>query len=269
MAENKVFFNLKNVHLAVKQDGNAWGNVMALPGAVSINLDPAGELSKFYADGIVYFTQSANNGYTGTLEIARLLDEVRKAIWGAGEDENHVLCETINDTQAHFALMFQIDGDVDNEYYLFYDVSAERPSIASQTTEETIEPRTQSLEMNCIPLADGRVFCRTTSLTPSEVKENWFESVYNQNGGAGSDAKQILTFTVAGVNATINGNTITAVVPAATDLTSIAPTFTISTDATAFPASGDSVDLSNEATYTVTAENGTKRYYSVNVVKEA
>ena len=75
----------------------------------------------------------------------------------------------------------------------------------------------------------------------------------------------ILTFTVNvdGVNrnATIENNKITVLLPYGT--TSIAPTFTISDDATASPASGETVDISGgKVTYTVTAENGDIKIYS-------
>ena len=75
----------------------------------------------------------------------------------------------------------------------------------------------------------------------------------------------ILTFTVNvdGVNrnATIENNKITVLLPYGT--TSIAPTFTISDDATASPASGETVDLSGgKVTYTVTAENGDIKIYT-------
>ena len=71
---NKVKYNLKNVHAAkLKKDTSGaftYENPKAIPGAVSISLDAEGESSPFYADGIVYFRSTANNGYSGDLEIA-------------------------------------------------------------------------------------------------------------------------------------------------------------------------------------------------------
>jgi predicted extracellular nuclease len=75
----------------------------------------------------------------------------------------------------------------------------------------------------------------------------------------------ILTYTVAGVNATIdNGtHTITATVPYTTDITNLVATFTLSDGATAKVGAVDQVsgvtanDFTSPVTYTVTAQNGT------------
>ncbi|WP_314112724.1 major tail protein [uncultured Solobacterium sp.] len=71
--ENMVKYNLKNVHTAkLKKDTSGaftYENPKAIPGAFSISLDAEGESSPFYTDGIVYFRSTANNGYSGDLEM--------------------------------------------------------------------------------------------------------------------------------------------------------------------------------------------------------
>ena len=64
---NKVKFNICNVHYApLSQDNDGkytWGTPVALPGAVSLSLDPQGEPESFYADGIEYYVINNNQGY--------------------------------------------------------------------------------------------------------------------------------------------------------------------------------------------------------------
>ena len=62
--KNKVKFNIRNVHyakLTIGEDGSiTYSTPVAMPGAVSLSLDPNGEPSVFYADGYAYYTISNN-----------------------------------------------------------------------------------------------------------------------------------------------------------------------------------------------------------------
>ena len=83
--ENKVQFNIKNVHYAVMTaDGETptWGNPVPVPGAVNLSLEASGEITPFYADGVVYYKSSSNNGYEGDLEMARFIDKMLQDVWG-------------------------------------------------------------------------------------------------------------------------------------------------------------------------------------------
>ena len=65
--KNKVKFNIKNVHYAKQIKNEETGAItfdtpVAMPGAVSLSLDPNGEPSVFYADGYAYYTISNNQG---------------------------------------------------------------------------------------------------------------------------------------------------------------------------------------------------------------
>lgn len=181
MSENKVRFNLKNVHYAVLTIGTtpSWATPVAVPGAVSLDLSAEGDTTPFYADGIVYYRSIANNGYSGTLEMARIPDAMMQSVWGDTlGSTSKVLTEVATVEPKSFALLYQIDGDADNEYYCLYNVSGTRPNIGSQTIEDAKEPQTQSTDIAAIPLPDGRVLARTTADTPSATKSAWFSTVF-------------------------------------------------------------------------------------------
>lgn len=188
MAENKVRFNLKNVHYAVLTETQttsgvsySWATPVAVPGAVSLDLAAEGETSPFYADGIVYYRSISNNGYSGSLEMARYPDQMLEDVWGDTlGSTSKVLTEKSNTNPKSFALLYQIDGDADEEYYVLYNVSGTRPNVGSATTEDTKEPQTQTSDIAAIPLGDYRVMARTTSDTPSGTKSGWFSSVFEE-----------------------------------------------------------------------------------------
>lgn len=190
MAENKVRFNLKNVHYAVLTEtvstsgtvSYSWATPVHVAGAVSLDLSPEGDTSPFYADGIVFYQSIANQGYSGSLEMARISDTMLKDVWGLTlGSTSKVLTENANVNPKNFALLYQVDGDADNEYYCLYNVSGQRPAIGSETNEESKEPKTQTFDISAIPLADGRVLARTTANTPTATKTGWFTSVFQES----------------------------------------------------------------------------------------
>lgn len=181
--KNKVQFNLKNVHYAVENEGEdgsvTYGTPVPIPGAVNLSLEPQGDVSPFYADGIIYYQSVANNGYSGDLEIAKVHDQMLQDIWGMTVTETEkVLIENANEEPKCFALLFQIDGDKDNELYCMYHCVGTRPAISSTTNTETKEPQTQTSSITASPLENGMIRARTTADTPAETKKNWFKNVF-------------------------------------------------------------------------------------------
>ena len=189
MSENKVRFNLKNVHYSIITETESGGVIsyafatpVAVRGAVSLDLSQEGEVSPFYADGILFYRSINNNGYSGSLEMARFSDQMMQDVWGDTLGAtSKVLTENANTQPKSFALLFQIDGDADEEYYCLYNVSGSRPNIGSQTNEDTKEPQTQTSDIAAIPLADGRVLARTTANTPAATKSGWFTTVFQES----------------------------------------------------------------------------------------
>ena len=183
---NKIKYNLKNVHAAklteTVVDGAAkytYAAPQAIPGAVSISLDAEGDSSPFYADGIVYFRSVANNGYSGELEIALIPEWFRTDILQETLDSNGVLVEKSDQAESvKFALLFEFDGDVRAIRHVMYNCTASRPSIESETKEDTIEPGTEKLSLTADPREDGLVKSRTGDTTSAETYQNWYKSVY-------------------------------------------------------------------------------------------
>ena len=184
---NKVKYNLKNVYAAKLtetpgEDGvvtYSYATPQAIPGAVSISLSAEGESSPFYADGIVYFRTVTNNGYSGDLEIALIPEWFREEILQETLDENGVLIEQSNNAESvKFALLFEFDGDVNAIRHVLYNCTASRPSIESETKEDTIEPGTETLSLTADPRGDGMVKARTGDTTDTETYNSWYSTVY-------------------------------------------------------------------------------------------
>lgn len=183
MPDNKVKFGLKNVHYALLTVGEGgkvtFGVPVPIPGAVNLSLDAAGDTSNFYADNMAYFVTAANDGYSGTLEMALIPDSFRKDILGEVEDtESKVLVENASAEGKNFAFLFEFAGDQKATRHVLYNCTATRPSMSSATTNNTKEPSTDTLNLTATPLANGNVKAKTTAQTTAEAYDGWFKAVW-------------------------------------------------------------------------------------------
>ena len=180
--KNKVKFNLKNVHAAevtFSESGEAsFGTPRPIPGAVSLSMDPNGEQTVFYADGVAYYVSNDNQGYNGDLEMALLPDWFRTYALGDTLDSNGVLVENANSELGHYALLFQFDGDKRGIRHVLYNCTSSRPKIEGKTNEDKREVQTETMTINAAPLPNGIVKAKTGDSTSDAAYNSWYNSVY-------------------------------------------------------------------------------------------
>ena len=180
---NKVKFGLKNVYYAKATDDGTgtltYAAPVRIPGAVNMALDPAGDTDPFYADDIVYYASAANNGYTGTLEIALIPESFRTDILGEAADDNNVMFESAEAESAEFALLFQFTGDKNGIRHCLYRCTASRASVNGATLEGSKTPQTDTLNLTVMPrISDNIVKSRCDATAAATQYEGWFTTVY-------------------------------------------------------------------------------------------
>lgn len=177
MASSKVKYGLSSVYYAVKQANTSapYASPVALPGAVSLSLEAQGETSRFYADNGVYWQAASNNGYEGDLEMAKFPEAFLTDVFGDVKGNNGVVAEYDNVEPTEFALLFEFSGDDDHTRYAFYNCIASRPEVASETTNDTLEPGTESITITAVGGSDHIVkgFCEEGASAYS----GWFTAV--------------------------------------------------------------------------------------------
>lgn len=202
---NKVKYGLKNVHYAkctIGADGTAtYGTVKPWPGAVNLSLDAQGGTTKFRADNINYWVGQSNNGYEGDLESAKIPDDFRVDILGDVQDANGALVEDVEAKTTSFALLFQFEGDINATRHVMYNCTATRPSVSGATTEEEIEPQTETITITSSSIYNSSLqknISRAKVAQSDSPYDTWFDSVYQPAAGATTySVTQTLTHTTS------------------------------------------------------------------------
>lgn len=188
---NKIKYGLKNVYYAVATiaaDGSAtFETPVAIPGAVSLSLEPSGENNPFYADNIVYWVGNGNSGYSGDLEIARVPDSFKTDILKQIADVKGVLIEDINSELVHFALLFQFEGDVKATKHVMYNCTCTRPQVNGATKEDSVTPQTETLTISAASIYVDAIKKDITKAEAGETADattydGWFTAVYVPTG---------------------------------------------------------------------------------------
>lgn len=182
---NKVKYGLKNVYYAKLSESSAgvitYSTPVALKGAVSLSLSPEGDRNRFYADDGVYFTVFDNNGYSGSLELALVPDDFREDILGEVTDSKGVLTEKSGVNGERFALLFEFTGDANQVRHVFYNCTASRTDVASNTKGESTEVQTETINLDAGPaLFNGEYYVKgkTTADVDSTTYAAWYTTVY-------------------------------------------------------------------------------------------
>lgn len=280
---NKVQFGLSNVWFALLNIGSngevEYGTPHKHPGAVNLTLDPNGSDTPFYADNITYYTASANQGYTGSIEMALFDEWFQTNVLGNTLDENGVMVENANTNPKPVAILYQVEGDEKAARRVLYNVQVSRGSDTAATKGETTEPQTSTMNITVSPLPEsGIVRAHTTQNTDAETFNAWYNEVYIPSGEFTADvtlrslslgtvtleptfAPETVSYTATTTNAT---NTINA---QAND-----PNATVSIMANDAPVSNGSAITWQEDSNTVviTVENGGQsKAYTITVTKGA
>lgn len=152
---NKVKFGLRNVYyskITVGEDGQySYATPVAIPGAVNLSLSPTGDTNDFYADDVIYYSNTTNQGYEGDLEIALIPESFLTDIMGVIKDTNGALVENADAKSSSFALGFEVQGDEKGRRTWLYNCSASRSNQDASTKESSATPSTETLTLKAMP----------------------------------------------------------------------------------------------------------------------
>lgn len=152
---NPVLFGFTNVHYAVWDDEhNTYGTPKRIQGGVKCALTRNGNSSTFYADNGPYFVLETNGGYTLAVDLATIPLEMQQDVMGYTKDANGMVVETTRDKSKTFAFLYEVEGNIEDQRFAFYNCTLSRPESEHNTSTDQTDPDTQSANITAI----GREF---------------------------------------------------------------------------------------------------------------
>lgn len=185
----KIKYGIKNVHYAVAEVGTdsqtgaltyTYGTPVAIPGAVSISIQPTAESIDEFADDIRWFHDDINNGYTGTLEVENLPDSFLTDVLGMTKDSTTgKLTEKTSDQHAEFALIgeFTFGGATETgKRFVLYRCTASRADVAGTTKGANIEAQHDTINIVCMGRPTDNAV-KATCVSTDTAWTNWLTAV--------------------------------------------------------------------------------------------
>ena len=186
---NKVEYGFRNVYYSViTESDNAitYGTPVKLAsnggGGISVNLAPVGDQSDTYADDIIWYSETANQGYEGDLVLTQLTDDFKKDVLGMVVDSNNALIEQADTKFKNFALGFEVQGNENPTRTWYYYCSVSRPGDGANTKEASVTTAQKTLTLKVMPRpTDMAVKVSMTKSSTNETAFNgFFSAVYEK-----------------------------------------------------------------------------------------
>lgn len=150
MAEKKIRFGVSEVAFAPYDETTSeYGAWIDLSGATQLTLNPEGSTQQVYGDNITYYTGVKNSGYTGTITLLDIPDELRTKVFGEGSKDG-MLYESTDALPANGCLRFKVDGNIRNERTELLNTTLSRPSGDNSTNEDTLSVKNFSMDFTSI-----------------------------------------------------------------------------------------------------------------------
>lgn len=125
-------------------------------GGRNVSMEPQSEAKKIYSDGIAAVNVDVNNGYTGSVELLSICDDVEADWFGYNKEENGNIAEyggIIEPRPMAFIVAKEtFNGDKKYQVDIYYNVTAKRPNRADKTSEgASFDPNFPTYNLEALP----------------------------------------------------------------------------------------------------------------------
>lgn len=145
---NKVEFGISNLYVGTYTVSNGTvtlGTPYHQAGAVSFSPEEQSELSSFYADNVVYWSNYSGGSFEGDLEVAKFDDAFKTQFLGYKALTNGGLANVKGASKPSVYIAFQVEGDAESRRIIMYNAQLGAITREFSTVEESTEPATETL----------------------------------------------------------------------------------------------------------------------------
>ena len=148
---NKVEFGLSNLYVGTYTVAAGGTVTLGTPyhqaGAVSLTLDAESDSNDFYADNVKYWSGFTDNGFTGSIKVAKFDTDFKTQFLGYQTLTDGGVAQVKGATKPSVYLMWQAEGDVEARRVIMYNVALGAIAREFSTIEESKEPVTESIDI--------------------------------------------------------------------------------------------------------------------------
>lgn len=186
MAANTIEYGLKNFTVfPITKSGNSttaptYGSGIKLGGAIELSLAPEQSTESLTADNVIVAKKTITKGFTGTVKVSDLSDDILKALFGYTTTTNGSLEFKLSTGSKEFALSFEVElqsGKTKRVQIL--RCVATLPGVNHETSSDSAGFATKELNITAFAREDlGNTIYMFTMIEPdssatSQVKAEW------------------------------------------------------------------------------------------------
>lgn len=148
---NKVEFGLSNLYVGTYTVAAGGTVTLGTPyhqaGAVSLTLNAESSSNDFYADNVKFWSGFTDNGFTGSIEVAKFDTEFKTSFLGYQTLTDGGVAQVKGATKPNVYIAFQTEGDAEGRRVILYNVALGAIGREYSTIEESKEPVTESIDI--------------------------------------------------------------------------------------------------------------------------
>lgn len=146
---NKVEFGISQLHVGtytVDDQGNVTlGTPYHQKGARAFSPEEQSELTKEYADNVVYWSEYSGGSFEGELEVEIFDKAFKKQFLGYKATQDGGLAQVKNPVKPDVYIAFQVEGDAESRRVIFFNCQLGAITRENNTIEEQKEPVHETL----------------------------------------------------------------------------------------------------------------------------